>query len=255
MQGLKYMLCLMVGMTMLCTMQADAFSAVLVPMEEGIVLGDRCGQIYVHLQSTGALHVIVDKVEPEGVFRYYDAEMTHDGTEDETVYQMELSRCEYLIDSGRYASTYEVSIAAAEDEEAVYTASFVVKDADFEHVENTEYHFYVTLKNSGESGFELRASHERTEEMTYISEQIFVLHTNLTLKGDVDGDGSIGIPDATATLVYYAKTAAGAVSEINIAAADIDENGEITLSDATGILTYYAKEAAGMHPDWDEIIG
>lgn len=75
--------------------------------------------------------------------------------------------------------------------------------------------------------------------------------------GDIDGNGTIDIADATMVLQYYACTAVGMIFEtpINVETADVDRNDEITISDATYILTYYAKKAASLECSWNEIIG
>ena len=98
-----------VGIAVLfCTGGTDAYAseAIMVPVEEGIELADRSGQLYVHMMNSGTLYATVDKTEPEGIFRYYNTELVNDNTSGSTVYQMELSRCEYLVDSGKYASVY-----------------------------------------------------------------------------------------------------------------------------------------------------
>ncbi len=75
--------------------------------------------------------------------------------------------------------------------------------------------------------------------------------------GDVDGDGSISINDATLILEYYAQSLAGLEArfirlkddqhgeELIFKIADINENGEIDMSDATSILRLYADIIAG----------
>lgn len=78
--------------------------------------------------------------------------------------------------------------------------------------------------------------------------------------GDVSGDGTVGIDDATLVLTYYAMNAAGlemtfnedsAVNERLMAAADTDMDSLVSISDATMVLTYYAQNAAGLNPTWE----
>ncbi|MBO5227309.1 MAG: leucine-rich repeat protein [Ruminococcus sp.] len=78
--------------------------------------------------------------------------------------------------------------------------------------------------------------------------------------GDVSGDGTVGVDDATLVLTYYAMNAAGlemtfnedsAVNERLMAAADTDMDSLVSISDATMVLTYYAQNAAGLNPTWE----
>lgn len=75
--------------------------------------------------------------------------------------------------------------------------------------------------------------------------------------GDVDGDGSVSINDATLALEYYARSIAGLEArfiwlednlhgeELIFKIADINSNGQIDISDATSILRLYAEMIAG----------
>lgn len=91
---------------------------------------------------------------------------------------------------------------------------------------------------------------------------------NPELKGDATLDGNVDISDATATLTYYAQSAAGMkatfkndeeLDKFAYYLADTDTEGaegsDISIQDATNILTYYAQSAAGLTPDWSSIIG
>jgi hypothetical protein len=228
--------------------------ALSVPLAEDITLSDHTGQMFLHVAAQDALQVNVQKWEPEGIFCYYDAAVSGAEGQTETIWQMDLSRCEYLVDTGKYASHYTVSISSAADADAVYTTDLVVEDPDFESTESTVFHFYVTLEQRTESGFQLLSSMEKVEDGVRICTQYLTLQEATLLLGDVDGDGTIAISDASVVLEYYAKTAAGLKAEIDIAAADVDQDGDIALADASYILTYYAREAAGLSPDWDEIL-
>ena len=55
------------------------------------------------------------------------------------------------------------------------------------------------------------------------------------LRGDVDGDGTVGISDVTA-LIDYILT--GVATDINLDAADCDQNDEIGISDVTALIDY-----------------
>lgn len=73
--------------------------------------------------------------------------------------------------------------------------------------------------------------------------------------GDIDGDGSITITDASLALTAYAKKAAGlsmdGFSSEQLQAADVNADGKVDLDDAAAILEYYAKLGAGLDPSWD----
>ena len=55
------------------------------------------------------------------------------------------------------------------------------------------------------------------------------------LRGDVDGDGTVGISDVTA-LIDYILT--GDASGINVTAADCDQDGNVAISDVTALIDY-----------------
>lgn len=66
--------------------------------------------------------------------------------------------------------------------------------------------------------------------------------------GDVDGNGSIELTDATLALTEYAQQAVLADSILTtdqMLRADVNQNERIDLADATLILTYYAEHAVG----------
>ena len=58
---------------------------------------------------------------------------------------------------------------------------------------------------------------------------------NASLRGDVDGDGSVTIADAT-TLIDYLLSGNG--NGIDVDAADCDQNSTITISDVTALIDY-----------------
>lgn len=55
------------------------------------------------------------------------------------------------------------------------------------------------------------------------------------IRGDVDGDGSVGIGDLTALIDYILN---GDASEINVNAADCDQSGSINIGDSTTLIDY-----------------
>ncbi|MBQ8725453.1 MAG: hypothetical protein IJY74_07290, partial [Oscillospiraceae bacterium] len=82
--------------------------------------------------------------------------------------------------------------------------------------------------------------------------------TSEPVTGDIDGNGTVDISDATAVLSMYAESAAGISPAIYTSAAsnpaDVNGDGAVNLDDAAAILTYYAQNASGLSPDWADII-
>lgn len=230
----------------------SAVDVVVLPVEEGITLLDRAGAMYIHMQSGGSVHITADKTEPEGIFRYYDAELVSD-----TVYRMDLSRCEYLVDSGEYASRYTVIFTAGSDVGSQYVHDIVAADPDFEETGGSEFHFYITSEAAESSSCQVLSSNEYVNDSNILVSEYHLLMKYKTdpekLTGDTDGDGCITLTDASLALSYYACTSAGLESDVDKDAADADGDGRVTLTDASGILMYYAMSAASMEPSWDDI--
>ena len=55
------------------------------------------------------------------------------------------------------------------------------------------------------------------------------------IRGDVDGDGNVGIGDLTALIDYLLN---GDASVINVNAADCDQSGSINIGDPTALIDY-----------------
>ena len=91
-----------------------------------------------------------------------------------------------------------------------------------------------------------------------ISSQYKIIFEGDAVKGDVNGDGTVDIADATMVLSMYAANAAGlSLDEYTydqIMNADINYNDAIEITDATFILQYYAQSASGLDPLWDDLI-
>lgn len=247
----KYLIavfCSAVLLTKIISSEASAIEAVVLPTEDGITLLESSGKVYIHMQNKGSLHVTVDKTEPEGIFRYYNKYITSQAQKNDSTYLMDLSCCEYLVDSGEYASYYTVNLSSAMDKKAAYSQDIVIKDPGFEDINSSEYHFYITMTSSDESGYKIDHSNE------YISNDVLICEQYIELsylnKGDVTGDGKLDISDATAALTIYAKQAAALdtseFSEAQKKTADMDDDGIVDISDATAILTVYSKSVAGL---------
>ena len=230
---------------------AEAAEIITVPAEEGVSLADTSGRMYVHLLSSGMLNITVDKTEPEGIFCYYDAELVNESSSESAVYQMELSSCEYLVDTGKYASEYAITFYAGNNEAVLYKAAFSIKDPDFETVSSSEIHFYITMEAAAANGFQLLGDIEyEDDDNVLVYEHHLLLQYAEMIQGDADEDGKVTIADATAVLTCYAMKSAGLESSVNAKAADINGDGEVRLNDASAILTYYAMNASGMNHVW-----
>ncbi|MDE6021279.1 MAG: hypothetical protein K2H01_09850 [Ruminococcus sp.] len=212
---------------------------------DGIIFNDTSGKIYIHMQNDGVLCAVIEKTEPEGVFLYYNAI----AEKADNVYAMPLSCCEYLVESGEYASYYTVDIFSPLDKESGYQQNIIIKDPGFEEVTGSEYHFYITMKAAEKGSYNIRSSNESVKaDGTFVCKQYIELaYSNA---GDVDGNGKIDIADATAVLTIYAKQAAGiSVDEFTKSqknAADINKDDKVDIADATEILSIYSKNAAGL---------
>lgn len=77
--------------------------------------------------------------------------------------------------------------------------------------------------------------------------------------GDLNGDKTADISDATIVLTIYANMAAGIdvsdYTETQLSSADVDGDGVIAVTDASFILTYYSHSFAGIETSWDTILG
>ena len=58
---------------------------------------------------------------------------------------------------------------------------------------------------------------------------------NASLRGDVDGDGTVNIADVTALIDYLLS---GNATGINLSAADADEDGTVGIADVTALIDY-----------------
>lgn len=218
-------------------------------LNENIVISDVSGKIFIHMQNKGTLDVTLDKTEPEGIFRYYEAAL--ENPEDkEKVFLMDLSCCEYLVDSKTYASYYTLNFNVPSDKNAGGEQTITIKDPDFDSITGSEYHYYITFKSSDKSGCDLISKKEETtKDGTFISRQ-YIEISQAALLGDVDGNGAIDLMDATSVLEIYAKSAAGIAidnfTDEQKKAADANFDGAVDLLDATYILETYAKNAAGL---------
>lgn len=220
----------------------------MLPLEEGVSLHDISGKIYFHMENEGSINVSLDKIEPEGVFRFYNANIKNEKSTSDIIYGMLLSQCEYLVDSGEYASYYTLNIVSSMDNGSSYSQKVIIKDPDFENISDCEYHFYITMKPSYNSGYKILSSNEFvSEDNVFISEHHIELdYLNL---GDLDQNGKLDIKDAIETLNLYSMSAAllptDEFTEAQKKAADINRDGKVDIADAMEILRIYSENAVG----------
>lgn len=221
---------------------------------DGITIHDNSGSVYVFTQNGTELNITVDKTEPEGIFRYYD-EVLPASKDNESVYRMDLSCCEYLVDTGKYASHYTITIEVPGRHLAEYSQDILIKDSGFENLERCQYYFYVTAEISEKSGSEIFGSNEYvTEDGIQICEQyVRILYTEY-LTGDVNEDEKVNITDAAYILECYASLSAGLNNKSYPDSADVDGNGKVEIMDASSVLAYYAHSAAGVNCNWHDIL-
>ena len=78
------------------------------------------------------------------------------------------------------------------------------------------------------------------------------------LRGDISGDGKVGVDDAQAALIAYTEQFAGNPVDLTAAqrkAVDVNEDGVLSVEDAQYILIFYTENnVAGKNVSWNEII-
>ena len=93
--------------------------------------------------------------------------------------------------------------------------------------------FYTVsgLNAEGIYNYRVKALYTDGTESAWSNQQTVTLVGSAVLKGDVDGDGSVGIADVTILIDYL--LAGGTINE---AAADMDDSGTVTISDVTALI-------------------
>lgn len=78
------------------------------------------------------------------------------------------------------------------------------------------------------------------------------------IRGDLNGNGTVGVDDAQAALIAYTEQFAGNDSGLNavqMKAADVNGDGALTVEDAQFILIYYTENTvAGKSLTWDDLL-
>ena len=96
-----------------------------------------------------------------------------------------------------------------------------------------------------------------TTTTTTVTTITTVSPTKELMLGDLNGDSSIDVQDASLVLNYYAQLAAGNYPDIpqnQQTAGDIDGDADMDIEDASFILSYYAKKAAGISVTWEALL-
>ncbi|MBR6718512.1 MAG: hypothetical protein IKI77_09250 [Oscillospiraceae bacterium] len=79
------------------------------------------------------------------------------------------------------------------------------------------------------------------------------------LRGDINGDGKIGVDDAQAALIAYTEQFAGNpvdLTDTQRKAVDVNEDGKLNVDDAQNILIYYTeRNVAGNDITWEDLLG
>lgn len=70
---------------------------------------------------------------------------------------------------------------------------------------------------------------------TVVKNQYVVISKPTVVRGDVDGDGSVGIADVTKLIDYLLN---GDSTGVNLTAADCDQDGNVTVADVTRLIDY-----------------
>lgn len=129
---------------------------------------------------------------------------------------------------------------------------YIVSDGTLELVQENE------KQQNEKNGKVIIKRNEKTtkdgKKIVYLEDVVFDLSAKT--KGDVNGDGKVGIEDASYVLT---KTVAVLLNDVELSEdelkyVDIDGDNMITVEDAKYILEYYAKQGAGLKPTWEDVI-
>lgn len=113
-----------------------------------------------------------------------------------------------------------------------------------------------TFNTQGSSVLELIVPVSYTD--SYAAAEIRISDTPVILRGDVNGDGTVGVDDAQTVLKAYTERISGKPLPLNDAqakAGDVDDSGVISIEDAQLILKYYTENTvAGKTVSWDDLM-
>ncbi len=233
---------------------------------EGLIVGEVAVTVADH-----PIHVTIVKNEPEGIFTYYDTDLSpqEDGSAIEYVFSVtyceiikEDDEIEYTADflEYPYRSSYTITITALEmeDKGGIYTEeNFLISNSRSETTVTGTTHYAYNVHFS-ESAEEVVTA---TEDEAVITDGSALLKRDVqflwapNILGDANEDGVVDIQDAYLILSYYACSAA-AISppSLNEKNADVDENETIDIMDASFTLNYYARCAVGENITFEDVI-
>lgn len=113
-----------------------------------------------------------------------------------------------------------------------------------------------TFNTAGSAVLELVVPVSYTD--SYAAADIRLSDTPVILRGDVNGNGEVGVDDAQIALRAYTERISGKPLPLNKAqteAADVDDSGIISIEDVQLILKYYTENTvAGKKVSWEALI-
>ena len=113
-----------------------------------------------------------------------------------------------------------------------------------------------TFNTAGSAVLELVVPVSYTD--SYAAADIRLSDTPVILRGDVNGNGEVGVDDAQIALRAYTERLSGKPLPLNKAqteAADVDDSGIISIEDVQLILKYYTENTvAGKKVSWEALI-
>ncbi|MGN0631315.1 MAG: dockerin type I repeat-containing protein [Ruminococcus sp.] len=233
-----------------------------IEIEPSKYLADNAGFLSVNVNGGRAIRVKIEKNTPDGNFMYYNTLLEKDGT-----YVFTLDSCEYNIDTGEYDSDFTFSVIDENDTACSFAMTEkVVADPGFSlDISDTQYYFTINSIESAERNVSAEIVPDKTDNGILSGSADISMEYIPYVLGDVNGDGTINLLDASAAVSYYAKSSAGISAEFTdgtsamsenaaFAAADITKDMKIDINDAVYILRYYAIKSAGMEASWDDIL-
>ncbi len=123
--------------------------------------------------------------------------------------------------------------SATSDARALFTLPAETGDANSRTITDITSKFYTVtgLTEGATYNYRVRAYYVNGTHSAWSNIETVTLTGSAVVKGDVDGDGSVGIADVTILIDYL--LAGGTINE---AAADMDDSGTVTISDVTALI-------------------
>ena len=282
MKNLRFCACLcsavIFGTVMTSPLQAAAVVSTIptVYVEESSYLNDSTedqitGEISITVYDH-TIHVEIVKKEPEGIFTFYDMDLSPAEGYTATEYVFSVSYSEISLDeddaaytadflSFYYRSSYTLTITIPEMEEdgGVYQEENILisnPHSETDVTGTTRYAYTITFLEKTEDAVSETVSDAIIKNgSALLKREVTFLWATYTL-GDANDDDAIDITDAYLILLYYASQAAGTSlqSEVNEKAMDVNQNGSIDVQDSFLTLSYYARHAAGDDVTFEDLM-